>query len=33
LATELRRVQLEGGFVEIRVGSHKLPVASFFLAL
>jgi hypothetical protein len=33
LATELRRVQLEGGFVEIRVGSHTLPVASLFLAL
>jgi DNA polymerase-3 subunit epsilon len=33
LATELRRVQVEGGFVEILVGSHKLPVASLFLAL
>jgi hypothetical protein len=33
LATELRRVHLEGGFVEIRVGGHKLPVESLFLAL
>jgi DNA polymerase III subunit epsilon len=33
LATELRRVQLEGGFVEILVGGHTLPVASLFLAL
>jgi DNA polymerase-3 subunit epsilon len=33
LATELRRLQLEGGFVEIRAGGHKLPVASLFLAL
>jgi hypothetical protein len=33
LATELRRVQLEGGFVEILVGAHTLPVASLFLAL
>jgi hypothetical protein len=33
LATELRRVHLEGGFVEIRAGGHKLPVESLFLAL
>jgi DNA polymerase III epsilon subunit-like protein len=33
LATELRRVHLEGGFVEIRVGGHKLPIASLFSAL
>ena len=33
LATELRRVQLEGGFVEIRAGEHRLPVASLFFAL
>ena len=33
LATELRRVQLEGGFVEIRAGDHRLPVESLFLAL
>ena len=33
LATELRRVHLEGGFVEIEIGSHRLPVASLFSAL
>jgi hypothetical protein len=33
LATELRRVHLEGGFVEIRAGGHRLPVESLFLAL
>jgi hypothetical protein len=33
LATELRRVHLEGGFVEIRAGGHKLGVASLFSAL
>ncbi|MGH7434087.1 MAG: hypothetical protein ACRENE_00265, partial [Polyangiaceae bacterium] len=33
MATELRRVHLEGGFVEIRAGRHKLPVASLFVAL
>jgi DNA polymerase III epsilon subunit-like protein len=33
LATELRRVHLEGGLVEIRAGGHELPVASLFSAL
>jgi DNA polymerase III epsilon subunit-like protein len=33
LATELRRVHLEGGFVEIRIGDHSLPTASLFSAL
>jgi hypothetical protein len=33
LATELRRVHLEGGFVEIRAGAHRLAVASLFSAL
>jgi hypothetical protein len=33
LATELRRVHLEGGFVEIRAGGHELPIESLFLAL
>jgi hypothetical protein len=33
MATELRRVHLEGGFVEVRTGRHRLPVASLFLAL
>jgi hypothetical protein len=33
LATELRRVHLEGGLVEIFAGLHRLPVSSLFLAL
>src|SRR5262249_41535751 len=33
LATELRRVHLEGGFVAIEVGAHRLPIASLFSAL
>jgi hypothetical protein len=33
LATELRRVYLDGGFVEIRLGKHRLPVAGLFSAL
>lgn len=33
LATELRRVHIEGGFVEIQTGRHKLPVESLFVAL
>ena len=33
LATELRRVHLEGGAVAIEVGAHRLPVARLFAAL
>ncbi len=33
LATELRRIHLEGGYVRIEIGSHALPVASLFSAL
>jgi len=33
LATELRRVHLEDGLVEIWIGGHRLPIASLFSAL
>jgi hypothetical protein len=33
LATELRRVHLEGGHVAIEIGAHRLPIANLFSAL
>jgi hypothetical protein len=33
LASELRRVHVEGGLVEIEVGAHRLPIARVFSGL
>jgi DNA polymerase III epsilon subunit-like protein len=33
LATELRRIHLEGGYIQIRIGRHSLPIESLFSAL